>query len=338
MRQSLRYWVFAALCMGCAGGDNDDLPHTSFVPEVVHTFRPPPGGFVTPIDLAVSGRGVWTLELQDAKVHVFPGGEYGASFARRGGGPGELAQPSALGIAGDTLWVLNGGNARIEFYSTDGGWLASQPLPREAGAVFHMVRAGGSFYATSLTGADLVVGLSGDPAAGAAVVTRRFGRELVAEAERIAPATGPEVYRLAVVAERLWVLHTSLPLVGIYSLGGELQRIVRYPVHAGSGERAKLPDGSPAPPPPVGAVAAWHVRPGTVYLLTQQQSADGLQRIVVASEQGELLGVTEAPRPLRFAFGAVDGDRIHAFALDSDTEETSMFTLRIPPSRSVDAP
>lgn len=334
MRQGSARWLSAVLLLGCSAGDGR-LPHTDFVPEVVGTFSPPPGGFVSPIDLAVSDRGVWTLELQDAVVHAFqPGGRYATSFAQRGGGPGELAQPTALGIEGDTLWVLNGGNGRIEYFGTDGRWLASQSLPRDAGAVFHMVKAGRSFYATTLGGNDLVVAISGEPGDDPARVTGRFGGELVAEAERIAPVAGPGVYRLAVVGERLWVLHTVLPLVGIYDLDGQLQRIVRYPVPpAGSKEAARMPDGTPAPPPPAGAVAAWHVRPGTVYLLTQQESPAGLQRIMVASETGDLLGITETPSPFRFAFGIVKSDRIHALALDANTDQTSMLTLRVPPDR-----
>jgi hypothetical protein len=334
MRVKCKYLVAVALLGGCDPGDEVILPPAAFIPEIVQTFSSPPGGFVAPIDLAVSEHGVWALDLQQAVIHAFRSeGRYHESFARPGGGPGELAQPSALGIAGDTLWILNGGNTRIEYYTTDGRWIASQQLPTEAGAAFHMVRSGNSFYATSLAGPHLVLRLSANPA-DSAIITERFGRELVEAAEQISTGGGAGVYRLALVGENLWVLHTVLPLVGIYDLEGAFQRLLRYPTPAGPNTIEISPSGKPAPAPR-GSVAAWHVRPGTVYLLTQQESPAGMQRIVVASETGELLGITETPVPLRFAFGVVDGTMIHAFAINGDTHETSLYTLRVPASPSL---
>lgn len=75
------------------------------------------------MDLARDERG-W-FYIPDAFEHtvwvVDSAGREVRSIGRKGNGPGELEKPVAVAIQGDTLAVLEGGNARISFFTLPGG-------------------------------------------------------------------------------------------------------------------------------------------------------------------------------------------------------------------------
>ena len=67
------------------------------------------------------------IYIADANAHqirVFDeGGAFLHRFGSEGAGPGEVRALQSIGIMGDTLAVLDWGNARLGLFSTDGEWL-----------------------------------------------------------------------------------------------------------------------------------------------------------------------------------------------------------------------
>lgn len=63
-------------------------------------------------------------------------------IGRRGAGPGEFALIGALGWMGDTLWVHDPMNARVQYFAADGSYLSGTRLPPRA---TYAPRPGGRF-------------------------------------------------------------------------------------------------------------------------------------------------------------------------------------------------
>lgn len=324
----LRILPVLVLLAACA---EPDPSSTAIALEPIQRFDPPPELHAAPIDLALAGGRLWTLDFQDARVHSFTlDGRHVGTYARPGRGPGELAEPFALGAYGDRIWVLNTGNARIDYFTLEGEPVGSQPVPDDGGPFLHMVRIGEHFYGASVTGRDAIVrfavrpnGESSDPAS-----IMRFGRELTDQAEEIFPgAIASQVLRLAAIGDRVWVVHTQLPLYAVYSADGELIHLARLP-------STSVPDADPDVPPaltlardPRGSTAAVPVRPGLVFLLTQMDDADGSPRIVVADEDGVVLGTATNTQPITPAIAVVDGDFVYGLALDPTTDEAEVYAF-----------
>lgn len=85
-------------------------------------------------DIAIDGSGrVYVLD--GSEVRVFEGdGEFVRTIGRAGGGPGELARPSALLMgAADTIFLPDARNQRVQRFLSDGTDAGSYPiLPNEA--------------------------------------------------------------------------------------------------------------------------------------------------------------------------------------------------------------
>jgi sugar lactone lactonase YvrE len=106
-------------------------------------------GDISAVELDSQGR-IWVLEGQSEELRVFDGeGRYVRTVGRKGGGPGEFAQP--MGIAwspsGD-LWIPDPNNARISIVDTAGNFVSSHPM---LGGMVMMpwpggFDRGGSFY------------------------------------------------------------------------------------------------------------------------------------------------------------------------------------------------
>ena len=80
---------------------------------------------------AASDGTIYVLDFQAAEVRVFsPGGEYLRTIARRGEGPGEIAEANGIILSGDTLlWVHDYFQNRIEGLDPAGGEVRSFTKP-----------------------------------------------------------------------------------------------------------------------------------------------------------------------------------------------------------------
>lgn len=358
-------FVVAVLGDACdrGGSENppgvEDVPAARFAFEVRGAFQPPPGdGFWEPADIVVSeGRAVpggrpgsegrvWVVDRRANRIYHYDlHGKYIGRSSRGGGGPGELSGAMALGIVGDTLWVHNAGNRRIDYFDPAGHALATQPLPEGAGSILDMIAVGDDFVASAVFGPAPLVRFRRSPQARRIAPAAGFGLPLSAQEARMsggapgeAGARGPRdpipsIYRLELVAGRIWAFHLYLPLIGIFEPGGNLVRIVTYPADpvAAGDERVQEVDGSTrrvrkAPPTPGGAIGILRGSSGQVYLLTHQASA-GRQRLYVMSDRGDLVGRVESPLDGWMAFSAASGRQRFVIATLGVLEEPAVIRM-----------
>jgi hypothetical protein len=139
-----------ALLASCAG----DAPDPTFVVDtvggVVHVRNAAPPELLDTVPLATIGAAgfetagapdefgrvvsvvadeagnVYVADAQNRDVRVFDaGGEHLRTFGRGGGGPGEFGSLYSLAWMGDTLLVMDPGNARVSLLSTTGDQLGT---------------------------------------------------------------------------------------------------------------------------------------------------------------------------------------------------------------------
>ncbi|HEX7051838.1 MAG TPA: hypothetical protein VF188_16650 [Longimicrobiales bacterium] len=296
----------------------DSLAVTQFGFEVAGKFEPPPdGGFWMPMDIAIADGRVWIVDYGAARIYRYaPDGRYEGTFGKSGRGPGELQGPTAIGAVGDTIWVLNTGNARIDYFDTNGRIVGSQPLPQQAEGANHMVSVGGDFVATTLfqdlpllrfprrldqgAGGDIEVTVFGQELAGSA-------RSLQGQAQHVPPS-----YRIQRRGDKLWVAHLYLPVIGVYDTMNTMVDIITYPappiesgrieVNEDGGVRRRVITG----PEPAGTMALLWAPNRTAYLLTQQKGDGDEQRLFQIAADGTLLGRTLSPLPGPLVFAAAE--------------------------------
>ena len=95
--------------------------------------------------LASDGAGrLYVLDAAGRRVLVYDAeGRHVATHGRPGGGPGELAAPSALAIGpGDSIWVADVGNRRYNIFPPTGGDARSIPYPDAAGVAIGPLAVG----------------------------------------------------------------------------------------------------------------------------------------------------------------------------------------------------
>lgn len=81
-------------------------------------------------DLVVDKDGVvYAVDRQASQVHVVEGAGQVRSLGRPGAGPGEFSQPASVLKQGDTLFVVDWGNGRLQGLSASGASLFTRPLP-----------------------------------------------------------------------------------------------------------------------------------------------------------------------------------------------------------------
>jgi len=97
-------------------------------------------------DLVIAPDGtVYAVDRQAGQIHVVdPAGHRLPSLGRPGAGPGEFAEPTTLEVVGDTLYVVDGGNGRLQALSIEGKPILTRSLPPgqawSIGAGTHFVR------------------------------------------------------------------------------------------------------------------------------------------------------------------------------------------------------
>ena len=344
--------VLAAALASCGSGEGAGAADPGSLPEAragvvaAGVLEPPAGeGFWEPADIVVEEgaamSGVWIVDRKAARVYRYDlTGRYRGALARQGSGPGELEGPLALGIVGDTLWVYNAGNRRIDYLAADGTSLGTLPLPETAGTVLDLIDVGANFVASTVFGPAPLLRFSRE---GAVAEAQPFGERLAEFESRYRAASGdrsaagadaiPSLYRLAEIDGRVWALHLYLPILGIFEPGGELVRIVTYPsepVEAG-GEKVEEIDGvrrrlRAAPPSPGGAIGIMEDGRGDLLLLTHQADR-GRQRFYRLNVAGDVLARIESPFDGWLAVGAWSGDRRYALAVVGELEEPAVVRL-----------
>lgn len=105
-----------------------------------------------PVDIAVGPDGtVFVLDGQDARIQpVDREGTLLSPIGGEGSGPGEFDSPSALYVAGDTLWVVDGGNGRLQALTPRGSFIESLPLPPRAATSISRVGPEGRLLVATL--------------------------------------------------------------------------------------------------------------------------------------------------------------------------------------------
>jgi hypothetical protein len=339
--------LLAAFLLAACGVENDsaspepdDLPSLPFPFRTAGTFETPPAeGFWGPIDMVSVADHVWILDHKADRVYRYDSrGRYLATLSRQGHGPGELSGAMAIGAVGDTLWVFNAGNRRIDYWDMSGNVVGTQPLPEGAEGAIDMISVGDGFVVATAMGTTPLVHFA--RSMGAAVEATPFGRELSAqEADLRARLAGseraalPSIYRLEDVAGRIWAYHLYLPLVGIFTESGRLVRLVTFPsdpIEAGNvevqdrdGRRREI---HAAPANPGGTVGVLEGENKEIYLLTHQERA-GRQRLLVVSPEGDLLGWTYPPEGQSLAFAAARGQDRYVAAAVGELEEPTIQRL-----------
>lgn len=84
--------------------------------------------------VAPDGR-IYTIHPQETTVRVHgPDGRPLGRVGRAGQGPGEYRTPAVLGIHGDSLWLLDTGNYRFNYYALDGTFLKDRFIDVDLGS------------------------------------------------------------------------------------------------------------------------------------------------------------------------------------------------------------
>lgn len=184
-----------------------------------------------PIDVWVDDVGdVYVLDVNLARVLVVSrDARITRTFGREGAGPGELRRPIALAVQGDTVRIIDFGNARMQLFSRAGEYLAVAPLADRAGRGPTTLRADG-WVAAGTLGFDSTLVVYYDERA----EVRGRLRELVVPAEvwrirefktRIARGEIPKVFRNVVrpvFAQDggLWLVFESDTIIERYDAAG----------------------------------------------------------------------------------------------------------------------
>jgi len=153
---------------GCADARRDAVGPEGPAWQVVEELRigsedAPESAFGQVFDLAAADDGtLYLLDWSAAEVRVFDGaGQFLRRIGRRGFGPGEFAQPMKLELVGDTLWVLDPGNARITVFNRRGEVLGTHTSAGRGGAsswnLVHLLRDGSLLVTASTSSAALAV-------------------------------------------------------------------------------------------------------------------------------------------------------------------------------------
>lgn len=316
------------LLVACGREDAGEPARFSVVGELE---APPAGAFWAPIDIVSSDDGVWVLDAGAAEIYGYDReGGYVVTMGRKGSGPGELREPLALGITGDSLWVLNSGNRRIEYYSLSGVPLGSEPFSDSLPPPVDLARlAGHWFMSTPFHPGPLLRfgGTDGDYMA--------FGSEIESRARELSDGEGeiPDAYRMEIVDGRLWAFHLYLPIVGVYDSQGRLLQLLSYPapdVEAEEPVEEEIAEGRikrlvRAPRVPAGAFGLLDVR-GDRFLLTHQRSGD--RQRIYRIEGFELADrATLTPSQTFFFASAVKDGGTYVIGTRGEDEEPAVFIV-----------
>jgi hypothetical protein len=133
--------VLALVAAACAAGESDpaaDDPVPTWPTELELRI----GALDDPIYSLTAVRGmeigpdgsIYTLHPTEAIIRQFDAaGSLVRTIGGRGGGPGEFQRPRAMGMVGDTLWVLDSDGYRVSQFGLGGDFLGSFQVPFDMG-------------------------------------------------------------------------------------------------------------------------------------------------------------------------------------------------------------
>ncbi len=131
-------FLLTALALGGCRGDGgtaaderlvSDVPELTLVEELrIGSFDDPDLGFsrIGRADVDRDGR-IFVSEVQAAEIRVFDAeGRFLHRFGRRGEGPGEFERMGAMGVTGDTVWVVEILNNRVTLFTREGELISAR--------------------------------------------------------------------------------------------------------------------------------------------------------------------------------------------------------------------
>lgn len=129
-----------ALLVACADGPPDDgiLNAQRLELEVelrIGSINDPDEAFTyfEALEVAPDGR-IYTMHEPELLIRIHsPGGQLLGTIGGEGEGPGEFSNLGRMGLTGDTLWVLDYGNYRFNFFNYSGELLGSMRVPVDLG-------------------------------------------------------------------------------------------------------------------------------------------------------------------------------------------------------------
>lgn len=305
--------------------------------QEVGEFESPPGDpFWAIANLSVSSDNVFVLDARANLVHRYDTeGRHQATFGGEGQGPGELSAPVALGTVGDTLWILNSQNMRMDYFSTEGDYLNSQAFP--AGVVLSDAVTDGEYFIGNQLVGELPLVRFRRESSGGNLESEPvfFGEELAtakAEYESDYPLTeSPPVYRLALVGYDLWVVNYFHPIAAVYDRSGEMRRLVTYPDlgrYYGGSDTESEGDGGTERRPDAGSLFAYG-HDSVVHFLSLQVDDQGRQQLfMVDIDTAEPIGrIASQLQVLLGPMVTANEDTVFAVAVRPDTEENTVMIL-----------
>ena len=121
--------LFATAACEAEPEATDGLPNLDTLPTVeieevlrIGSLDDPDYGFSRIVAIDVDSHGnLYVAEGQDREIRVYtPDGELSHRFGGAGEGPGEFGGISRMGVAGDTVWVVDDAQNRLTLFLTDG--------------------------------------------------------------------------------------------------------------------------------------------------------------------------------------------------------------------------
>jgi hypothetical protein len=119
------------------------------------------GLLAQPVAMTVGSDGtLFVLDGQAAQVHrISSDGTILPSLGNAGSGPGEFQRPRTIRVRADTLWVIDGGNGRLQTLTTEGEPLSTLPLPPRVAFYISRLATDGRILASTL-GQDSCLAIS----------------------------------------------------------------------------------------------------------------------------------------------------------------------------------
>jgi len=95
-------------------------------------YTGPEVGFYGPRDISVGANGkLYIVDQGRTRIVIFdPTNEQFTSFGTAGSGPGQLADPTGIDVAGNSIYVADTGNNRVQVFDIDGRFIREWPVPQ----------------------------------------------------------------------------------------------------------------------------------------------------------------------------------------------------------------
>jgi sugar lactone lactonase YvrE len=144
-------WFLGFLMVACEPGPASTPAGISLL-HVDTLISTASGLLAQPVAMAVGGDGtLFVLDGQAAQVHrISTDGTVLPTLGGLGSGPGELRRPSTLGVKGDTLWIVDAGNGRLQVWTADGRPIRTLPMLPRIGFYMPRLAADGHILASTL--------------------------------------------------------------------------------------------------------------------------------------------------------------------------------------------